>query len=305
MQGSTKISFIGFGEAGQAIASGLLQESNTMDVCAFDIKTAMSDAAEMWGAYDTLKVTGVARCEQACANRAAIFSLVTAEQAENAAKAAAETDLNGALFFDCNSCAPKTKRRSAEVIEDAGGRFVDVAVMTPVHPRLHKSPCLLAGPHAQAAHDVFMTLGMNAEVVSSEVGDASTRKMIRSTMIKGLEALTLECFLAARRAGIKDDILASLEASFPGFDWQSRASYMMERVATHGIRRAAEMEEVAKTLTDLGISPYVTRGTNERQREVGALGLDLTETDNQVLAARADAILEGILAMPSPANLED
>lgn len=305
MQGSTKISFIGFGEAGQAFALGLLREGKPMDMCAFDIKSNGAAAAEIWAAYDTLQVSGTDRYEQACAKRTAIFSLVTAEQAETAAKEAAKTELDGAFFFDCNSCAPQTKKRSAKVIETAGGRYVDVAVMTPVHPRLHKAPCLLAGPHAKAAHEAFMALGMNGEIAGSQVGDASMRKMIRSTMIKGLEALTLECFLAARRAGIEEDILASLEASFPGFDWQSRAPYMMERVATHGIRRAAEMEEVAKTLTDLGVHPFVTRGTVDRQREVGALGLDLTETDDLDLAARSDAIFGGILATPSLTNSED
>lgn len=296
MQGSTKISFIGFGEAGQAFASGLLQESKSLDLCAFDIKTTMSDAAKIRAAYDKLNVSGVDRCEQACTNRTAIFSLVTAEQAEIAAAAAAKADLDRALFFDCNSCAPNTKRRSADAIEGAGGRYVDVAVMTPVHPRLHKSPCLLAGPHAEAAHEVYMALGMNAEVAGPQVGDASTRKMIRSVMIKGLEALTLECFLAARKAGIEDDIVASLEAGFPGFGWDKRAPYMMERMATHGIRRAAEMEEVAKTLRNLGLTPQITERTVLRQREMGALGLKVTEAQAQDLAGLADTILAAMAA---------
>lgn len=305
MSGSTKISFIGFGEAAQAFAKGLLQEPVPLNLSAFDIKTDGSDAAATWAAYDSLEVNGASHCAEACVDRAAIFSLVTAEQAENAASAAGQTNLDGALFLDCNSCAPNTKRRAAAVIEAAGGRYVDVAVMTPVHPRLHKSPCLLAGPHAEAAGEMMQDLGMSAEIVGPDIGNASTRKMIRSTMIKGLEALTLECFLAARKAGIESDILASLEGSYPGFDWQTRAPYMMERAASHGGRRAAEMEEVAKTLSDLGIEPHVTRGTIVRQREVGALGLDLNNTDAKDLTARADAILEGLSAMPSATNSED
>ena len=35
---------------------------------------------------------------------------------------------------------------------------------------------------------------------------------------------------------------------------------------THGLRRAAEMEESAKTLTGLGIEPLMTGGTVQRQR---------------------------------------
>jgi hypothetical protein len=39
----------------------------------------------------------------------------------------------------------------------------------------------------------------------------------------------------------------------------------------HGTRRAAEMEEVATTLTGFGIEPLMTRGTIARQRALGAL----------------------------------
>ncbi len=305
MSGGTKISFIGFGEAAQAFAKGMLQENTPVHLRAFDIRTDGPDAAAKRADYERLGVSGAANCVKACANRDAIFSLVTAEQAENAAIAAGQIALDGTLFLDCNSCAPNTKRRAATIIEAAGGKYVDVAVMTPVHPRLHKSPCLLAGPHAEAAGEAMQDLGMNVKIAGRDVGNASTRKMIKSTMTKGLEALTLECFLAAQKAGIKDDILASLEDSIPGFDWQRRAPYMMERAATHGLRRAAEMEEVAKTLTDLGIEPHVTQGTIIRQREVGALCLHLGQTDPLDLAARADAILEGLSATPSPTNSEE
>lgn len=305
MTGGTNISFIGFGEAAQAFAKGLLQDSAEVSLCAYDIKTDGPDARTKRADYDRLGVTGAAATVEACSDSAAIFSLVTAAQAERAAAAAGQNDLNGALFLDCNSCAPNTKRRAATVIEAAGGRYVDVAVMTPVHPRLHRSPCLLAGPHADAASEMMQALGMQVEIAGPDIGDASTRKMIRSTMIKGLEALTLECFLAARKAGIENDILASLEASFPGFDWQRRAPYMLERAATHGIRRADEMKEVAQTLTDLGIDPHVTQGTITRQRETGALGLTLGQTEPLDLAARADAILAGLSAPCPETTSED
>jgi 3-hydroxyisobutyrate dehydrogenase-like beta-hydroxyacid dehydrogenase len=132
---------------------------------------------------------------------------------------------------------------------------------------------------------------MDTEIVGASIGDASTRKMIRSVMIKGLEALTLECFLAARKAGIEDEMLHSLEGSFPGFNWTERAPYMMERAATHGIRRAAEMEQVALTLRDLGLASHVTDGTVKRQREIGALGVSIDATDSKDLSRVTDLIL--------------
>lgn len=299
------ITFIGFGEAGQAFAKGLSASNTALDFHAYDLKTNGPEASAKRADYEAHHVTDAQTCPNACANADVIFSLVTADQAQIAAEAAAQTNLKNSLYLDCNSCAPNTKRQSAKLIEQAGGRYVDVAVMTPVHPKLHQAPCLLAGPHADAALEATQGLGMTTEVAGPEIGDASTRKMIRSVMIKGLEALTLECFLAAREAGIEGNILASLEASFPGFDWTRRAPYMIERAATHGIRRAAEMEEVAKTLTDLGLSPHMTQGTVKRQREVGELMLDISPEHAQNLDVLTDTILSSLLPQTTKTNRED
>ena len=113
-------------------------------------------------------------------------------------------------------------------------------------------------------------------------------------MVKGLEALTLECFLAARKAGIEDDILASLDTSYPGFDWPKRAPYMIERAITHGARRAAEMREVAQTLRDLGLEPTMTRGTVARQSEASDLGLNARDIGADDLSALTQAFLNAL-----------
>ena len=79
-------------------------------------------------------------------------------------------------------------------------------------------------------------------------------------MIKGIEALTLECFLAASRAGVIDEVAASMKNNYPGLDWAKIVPYNLERMANHGERRAAEMEEVADTLRELGVEPLMTIG---------------------------------------------
>jgi hypothetical protein len=90
--------------------------------------------------------------------------------------------------------------------------------------------------------------------------------MIRSIMVKGIEALTSECAAGADAAGVFDEVMASLDASEKAIGWAERTAYNRERMETHGLRRAAEMEEVAKTLLDLGIEPVMTRGTVVLQR---------------------------------------
>ncbi len=131
---------------------------------------------------------------------------------------------------------------------------------------------LIAGPDAEAAAPILTTLGMRVTIAGAEVGAAAAIKMVRSVMVKGIEALTLECFLAAARAGVVDEVAASLKNNYPGLDWLKVVPYNLERMASHGERRAAEMEEVAETLRELGVEPLMTSGTIKRQREMGEIG---------------------------------
>ena len=144
--------------------------------------------------------------------------------------------------------------------------------MAAIHPRRHRTPLLIAGPDAEIAAPLLRELEMQLTVVSDTVGAAAAIKMIRSVMIKGIEALTLECFLAASSAGVLDEVTASLKNNYPGLDWPAITAYNLERMASHGERRAAEMEESVATLRELGLDPLMVEATVKRQREMGALG---------------------------------
>ncbi len=132
---------------------------------------------------------------------------------------------------------------------------------------------------------------MRPTVVGARIGDASNIKMLRSVLIKGLEALTSECFLAARRAGVDDAVIASLQSSDPDIDWRTRASYNLERMLVHGARRAAEMEEVCTTLADLGLPDWMSRGTIEWQQRLSTLAL---EPGDDAFARRVDRVLDAL-----------
>ncbi len=295
-QSPQALAFFGFGEAGRAFAKGLLATSPALALRGFDIKSLdLSTGPAMAQAFREHAVVGLASPSEAVFGVDGVFSLVTADQALSVAERLAEHGLQGQLYFDCNSCSPGTKRRASEVVEAAGGRYVDVAVMAPVHPALHQTPLLVSGPHAKEALALFDALDMRAQILPGAVGRASSVKMVRSIMIKGLEALTLECVLAGRQAGVEEEVLATLDKSFPGFDWSRKAAYMMERAITHGIRRAAEMREVAKSVEEWQIKPLMASATVERQQEVGDLKLNVAglTDDYQVYA---DALLERLLA---------
>jgi 3-hydroxyisobutyrate dehydrogenase-like beta-hydroxyacid dehydrogenase len=267
-----RISFIGFGEAGQAIAAGL-RDAGIERIAAWDILFPESAGARLKEAGDRIGVRCAASAADAVAETDQIISAVTAASSLEAARAVAPHLRGQPYYLDINSVSPGRKRDSAALLGERA-RYVDVAVVAPIHPKRHKTPLLIAGPHADAAAPLLRELEMQLTIVGDATGQAAAIKMIRSVMIKGVEALTLECFLAAARAGVLDEVTASLKNNYPGLDWPKMSEYNLERMASHGERRAAEMEESAVTLRELGLDPLMVEATVKRQREMGAIGKD-------------------------------
>lgn len=273
MDGMSKsVALIGFGEAGRTFA---LAGDWASDAHVFDVKTDMPATRDAKRAeYANAGIAGCDSLAEALSDAGLTLSMVTADQALIAAQAAASLLRPGAIFCDMNSVAPQTKQAAALAIEAVGGRYVDVAVMAPVHPGGLNVPLLLSGEAADEAAQLLADLGFgNIRVVGAQIGRASSIKMLRSVMVKGIEALTAECALAAEAAGVTDEVLASLDASEKAKSWAERFDYNLDRMMVHGQRRAAEMEEVVVTLEGFGTGSAMTRGTVERQREIGRLGL--------------------------------
>jgi 3-hydroxyisobutyrate dehydrogenase-like beta-hydroxyacid dehydrogenase len=287
-----RLCFIGFGEAGQAIAAGL-REAGMESIAAWDILFPDNRGAALKHAGKTIGARLATSAADAVANTDIIVAAVTAGSSLDAAKSVAPHLAGNPYYLDINSVSPGRKQETARLLEGAA-RYVDVAILAPIHPLRHKTPLLLAGPHAQIVLPLLVDeLEMRGAIASDQVGGAAALKMIRSVMIKGIEALTAECFLAAQRAGITDEVAASLKNNYPALDWGKVIEYNLERMASHGIRRADEMVEVAATLTELGIAPLMTQATVARQREMGELG-----TQERVRAAKS----AGIAAMLGAIN---
>jgi 3-hydroxyisobutyrate dehydrogenase-like beta-hydroxyacid dehydrogenase len=275
VQHACRLSLIGFGEAAQAFLKGI--GGGLSELRGFDLKLISDDSAigaAKYADFASFDVTPAHSAQEAVENAAAIFSLVTADQALCAAQTAAEAISPGAFYFDGNSVSPQTKRAAAASIEAAGGHYVDVAVMAPVYPLMNRVPMLVSGPHAVEGAAVMTTLGFNPRVLEGPVGAASAVKMIRSVMVKGVEALTAECLTAAVIAGVDQEVIASLDASKVPELWSVRGDYNLDRMMVHGSRRAEEMREVVATLEELGVTPAMSRGTVAWQAAIGAAGIN-------------------------------
>ena len=285
-----RISFIGFGEAGQAIAAGL-REGGIERIAAWDILFPESAGARLKAAGEKIGVRLASSAADAVADTDMVISAVTAASSLEAARSVAPHLSGNPYYLDINSVSPGRKQATAKLLGEKS-RYVDVAVIAPIHPARHRTPMLIAGPHAEAISPLLRELDMQLSIVPGDTGQAAAIKMIRSVMIKGLEALTLECFLAASRADLLEEVTASLKNNYPTLDFTKTADYNIERMASHGERRAAEMEESAVTLRELGLDPLMVNATVARQREMGALGKD--ETVRATLKDGRTAMLNAI-----------
>ncbi|HWD05280.1 MAG TPA: DUF1932 domain-containing protein [Amycolatopsis sp.] len=285
---TTSVTLLGLGEVGAVLAEDLAGVRLTgWDIALANEKSAAARTAKRFSvvsgvdAHDAVREAGL------------VISAVTAANDLQAARAVAGGLPAGCWFLDLNSAAPGQKQAAAEVIEAAGGRYVESAVMSPIHPKRLAAPMLLGGPHAAEFADFARPLGFTGmEVYADLVGRAAATKLCRSVVIKGVEALLAESLLAAREWGVEGRVLSSLSNLLPADDWERLAAYMISRSLEHGTRRAEELREAAVTVAGTGVEPVMAEAIARRQDWAAAhRPAGLGEFENRLLPL-LDAVRE-------------
>jgi len=263
------VGLVGYGEVGRILAEDLRAQG--LAVSAYDVKLGSAADTAIRAHADQNGVTLAGSHAMLASHADFIVSAVTASQAVPVAEACGPAVRNGAFFLDFNSASPGAKIRAAGHIDASGARYVEAAVMTAISTHRMRVPLLLGGASAAALQPLLLALGFDADVASDTLGVASATKMCRSVMIKGLEAMVIESFTAARAYGVEDQVLASLAETFPGVDWEKQGGYFFQRAIQHGRRRAEEMLEAAATVREAGLEPWSSASTAERQSWVADL----------------------------------
>jgi 3-hydroxyisobutyrate dehydrogenase-like beta-hydroxyacid dehydrogenase len=291
-----EIALIGFGEVGGIFGQDFAAAGfsvSTFDIL-FDSEPSRSTMRAKAGSAN---VRACDSLDGAVIGADLVISAVTASSAVDVARNAASLLSSGQFYLDINSVSPDTKREIARIVCETPASFVEAAVMAPVSPQRLKVPMLLGGADARTAAALLQAIGMNVKPVSDRIGVASAIKMCRSIIIKGLEAITVESMLTARRYGAEKQVLDSLAATYPDMGWDGALpDYLISRVAEHGKRRAAEMREAAQTVADAGLEPLTALATAQRQdwlaQAVAEFSLGVPKGDNFVWQELADAIAE-------------
>jgi 3-hydroxyisobutyrate dehydrogenase-like beta-hydroxyacid dehydrogenase len=277
----TVVGFLGFGEVASRFAEGM-DRSAGVRVLAYDRAVEDGDATairEMAAEIDVELLDAPGGLAEADV----VLSVVTPAAAVAAASSYAPHAPPGQLYVDCNSTAPEVKLDVAAALAPRNARVVD-GVLTGGGISLdgHRIPISLAGPDAAEVADLLTGFGFVAEVVGGELGQAAAMKMLRGVVIKGLEALSVEAFVAARAYGIEDLVLASISESL---DRWSTADFLQMLVRTHTehcTRRAVEVRMIKETVAGTGLEPIMAeaaqrlfeRSASADLREDGALPAD-------------------------------
>ncbi|HLT12254.1 MAG TPA: NAD(P)-binding domain-containing protein [Micromonosporaceae bacterium] len=250
-----RIAVLGLGEAGSAFSADLAAAG--ADVVGYDPRQHLPIPSS---------VRRAASVAEAVAGAELALSLNSARVAEAVAAEALPAMRPGAVFADLNTSAPELKRRIAAMTASHGIAFAEVAVMAPVPGRGVSVPSVAAGPGAPTYADALARHGGRVEVLDAPVGTASTRKLLRSIVMKGLAASIVEALDAADRVGSGDWLRSDLANQF-GAELAER----LERgTRMHAARRVDEMRAASELLVELGVAPLVTEATVQRLAQVAA-----------------------------------
>lgn len=166
------------------------------------------------------------------------------------------------FFCEMNTSGPEKKKKIAEILKPSGVKVIDLAIMAPVPPKGMMTPLLASGEYAAEFLEKVKPLNLDLKILAnSQVGDAATRKLLRSIVYKGIAAVICEAMEAGEAFGMEAYIRGQISSLIGGND--ELIDRFVEGSRTHAVRRMHEMEAVIEMLEAQGIEPIVTRGTRD------------------------------------------
>ena len=181
------------------------------------------------------------------------------------------------VYVDCNAVAPVTACQMDQMIRASGGRFVDAGIVGPP-PRQSGTTRFYASGSDVASFEQLRASGLDVRVIGARVGQASALKMSYAALTKGISALGIELLVAAKRMGVLEPLAEEFNMSQPErFNELERS---LVSVGPKARRWVGEMEQIAMSFADLGMTAKIYQGAAEMYRFVGGSPLadELPET---------------------------
>ena len=266
-----RLGLVGYGEIGSTLGKGLrgagLEQVACYDKYAFDgpYASLIQERAKAAG------VTLVHSNKELAEAADLIISVTPGVSSAESADAFASVLDKRHTFLDFASATPKVKYGVADRLAGTGALLGDGSIMgTPKNG--YSMHMLSSGPAGKRVVDLLVPWGMSIDYVGEKLGTASGIKILRSVLIKGIEALTDEMLLAARHYGLDEAVLASASKTLTR-PFMDTVESLTPSGVIHAKRRSEEVEMAAEAVTDAGIDAIMTRATAARLRWKEGLGL--------------------------------
>ena len=159
-------------------------------------------------------------------------------------------------FADCNPVAPAVAREMADIIDSAGGRYIDGGIIGSPPGRGGPPRFYASGPH-EAIMGQLDGRGISVPLMGGEVGRASAIKMCYASLSKGAAALNASALISAMNLGIYDEFIAEMESSQQGVLSNMQG---VKSLGAKAFRWIDEMEQISATFGAAGATPYMHKG---------------------------------------------
>ena len=251
------IAILGLGEAGSCFAN---------DLAEIGVSVVGYDPVPLRVLHSNVRLT--ASNSEAASGSDIILSVNLASVAEVVATEVLPVLRRGQVFAEMNTASPLTKKSVEAIIAPSGAETVDVAIMAPVPPKGFKTPFLISGPGASKFADTLNPFGLDITIVGEQVGEAATRKLLRSVVYKGFAAVMGEAVAAGKALGLEDYIREQI-GSLIGGD-TAIIDRFLEGSKTHALRRSHELDAVVAMLMDLQVEPVISKATLKSLQNLAA-----------------------------------
>ncbi|HCP01082.1 MAG TPA: 6-phosphogluconate dehydrogenase [Rhodospirillaceae bacterium] len=167
---------------------------------------------------------------------------------------------NRPLFADCNAIAPATSRKVATMITEAGAHYLDAAVIG-MPPGRKNPPRLYVSGERPERLQVLARPDMIVRTLDGGVGAASAIKMCYAALNKGGMTLEALAIIGAAQLGLSVELRRELADAQP--QMLARIEERLPWLAADAKRWSGEMLEIAKTFSDVGLTPLMHEGAAE------------------------------------------
>lgn len=244
------IAILGLGEAGSHFANDLAQKDVLVTGFDPDLKRSIDPKV-------ALAPSNLAAAQKADIILSVNLSAVSEEVALEVLPA-----LNsGKIYVEMNTASPQKKQAIYEILKHKGVQYVDLAIMAPVPPKGVYSPFWVSGNGAKAFHEKMTPLGLDITLLSETVGEASTLKLLRSIVYKGVAAVICEAVEAGKAFGLEDYIRDQIGSIIGRND--ELIDRFIEGSFTHAERRMHEMDAVVEMLKRKDIQPFMSQAASD------------------------------------------